>query len=65
MYPAFEPVPRHKTVGKFGGGIAKVSGPDLGATVVKALLARSVRHAQAILCGLQIQSDKFDKDVGR
>ena len=28
-------------VGKFGGTIAKVSAPDLGATVIKALLARS------------------------
>ncbi len=28
-------------VGKFGGSLAKVSAPDLGATVVKALLARS------------------------
>ncbi len=28
-------------VGKFGGSIAKVSAPDLGATVIKALLARS------------------------
>ena len=28
-------------VGKFGGAIAKVSAPDLGATVIRALLARS------------------------
>jgi acetyl-CoA C-acetyltransferase len=28
-------------VGKFGGAIAKVSAPDLGATVIKALLTRS------------------------
>ena len=28
-------------VGKFGGSIAKVAAPDLGATVIKALLARS------------------------
>ena len=28
-------------VGKFGGSIAKVSAPDLGATVIRALLARS------------------------
>ena len=28
-------------VGKFGGTLAKVSAPDLGATVIKALLARS------------------------
>ncbi len=28
-------------VGKFGGAIAKISAPDLGATVIRALLARS------------------------
>ena len=28
-------------VGKFGGAIAKVSAPDLGATVIRAVLARS------------------------
>ena len=28
-------------IGKFGGALAKVSAPDLGATVVKALLAQS------------------------
>ena len=28
-------------IGKFGGSIAKVSAPDLGATVIRALLARS------------------------
>jgi acetyl-CoA C-acetyltransferase len=28
-------------VGKFGGGLAKVTAPELGATVIKALLARS------------------------
>ncbi len=28
-------------IGKFGGSLAKVSAPDLGATVIKALLARS------------------------
>ena len=28
-------------VGKFGGAIAKVAAPDLGATVIRALLARS------------------------
>ena len=27
-------------IGKFGGSLAKVSAPDLGATVIKALLAR-------------------------
>ena len=28
-------------VGKFGGSLAKVAAPELGATVIKALLARS------------------------
>ena len=27
-------------IGKFGGGLAKVSAPDLGATVIRALLAQ-------------------------
>ena len=28
-------------IGKFGGAIAKVAAPDLGATVIRALLAQS------------------------
>jgi acetyl-CoA C-acetyltransferase len=35
-------------VGKFGGTIAKVSAPDLGATVIRALLARSGVSADLI-----------------
>ena len=35
-------------VGKFGGSIAKVAAPDLGATVIKALLARSGINADMV-----------------
>ncbi|MGE0798108.1 MAG: acetyl-CoA C-acetyltransferase [Lautropia sp.] len=35
-------------IGKFGGSIAKVAAPELGATVIKALLARSGVKAEAV-----------------
>ena len=33
-------------VGKFGGTLAKTAAPELGATVIKALLARNFRQGE-------------------
>ena len=45
-------------VGKFGGSLAKIAAPDLGAVVIKDLLARTGLSADQI-------GDGAERDAGR